>query len=89
MSKRLYFNPSSDFSLSSPAVQHTTVIVCLRRLVWFPLLAETGGVFLQRVAHILKGDKMVRSRAEEGSEGLRGRCWGDTEDVDALCGNTA
>lgn len=79
MFNRLYFNPTSDFSLSSPAVQHDTVIVCLQRLVLFPRSAKTG-VFVATRACFERGQNVeIKST----------RRWrGAQEDVDALCGNT-
>lgn len=69
MSKRLYFNPSSDFSLSSPAVQHNTVRVCLQRLVWFPFSAEAG-VFVLTCARFKRGQngKIKSTRRIRGSQ---------------------
>lgn len=55
-SKRPDFNPSSDFSLSSPVVQRDTVIVCLQRLVWLLLPAGTG-VFAAPSACFERGTK--------------------------------
>lgn len=98
MSKILYLNLSSDFSLSSPAVQHNTVIACLQRLVCFPLPAENG-VFVATRARFERGQsgEIKSTRRIRGSQmevlvvvvvGERegGAAW---EDVNVLCGNTA
>lgn len=90
MSKILYFNSSSDFSLSSPAVQHNTVVVCLQCLVWFPLPAETG-VFVANRARFERGQngEIKSTRRIRGSQMEVVVVGGAWVDVNALCGNTA